>query len=139
MLVKLSKKNLKQLNTKLMELSGEDCELFHPHEFDIRTLEQLVSRKRHWYYLYYDTDEFIAYGFLRLFSRYKVPTLGCVIWKEHRHNGYGKKLVNELVCKAKELGFNTVKIHVYIKNSVALGLYLHSNFKIVEFVMERNT
>ena len=130
MLTELTKKDIKKLSKELQSLSKQDKHFFHPHKFNIKTLENLIQEKGDHYYLYLnESTKFVGYGMLRTFGKYEIPTLGCVIWKRYRGYGDGKKLVEELVDKAKEIKYQKIRLKVYPDNKAAYKLYKIVGFK----------
>jgi ribosomal protein S18 acetylase RimI-like enzyme len=127
MLVELTSSRINKLFKRLASL--DEKEYFHPHKFDRETIKNLQNELGNHYYLYFDeSDRFVGYGMLRTFNKYEIPTLGCVIWKEYRGMKHGKKIVSELIEKAKELGYKKIRLSVYPGNVVALHIYQSFGF-----------
>ena len=55
----------------------------------------------------------------------------CIL-EEYIGNGYSKLLIDNLLLKSKELGFESIKIKTHKDNTVALNLY-----KSMGFIEER--
>ena len=107
MLFELTVRYIDELSKHLELL--EETTYFHPHNFDRETLTNLLSDPGNHYYVYLDeNNNFVGYGMLRTFNKYSIPTLGCVIWKKYRGKGQGRKLVKELIGKAKELNYKKI-------------------------------
>lgn len=131
MLIKLEKKHIDELLMNLQSLSDEDRYFFHPHIFDKKILENLLTDKEN-YYIYREDNKNIGYCFLRTFGRYETPTLGCIIWKKYRHKNHGYKMMVELIQKNKELGNKKLKLKVYKENINAIKLYEKCGFEKID-------
>jgi ribosomal protein S18 acetylase RimI-like enzyme len=130
MLIELAEKFVESLSNELKALPESDKEYFHPHKFDIESVKDLPSEKGNHYYIYLDElGEFAGYGMLRTFGRYEIPTLGCVVWARYRGCGNGKRLLEELIEKAKEIKYNKIRLKVYSSNKIAYNLYKEAGFK----------
>ncbi|MGL5822590.1 MAG: GNAT family N-acetyltransferase [Sarcina sp.] len=76
-------------------------------------------------------EEYIAYGQIMLLdNKYTVANL-CVK-TDHQKKGYGKKLLEYILHKAKELEIYEVYIKVKSDNAIANKLYENIGFKLVE-------
>jgi len=131
MLEELKEKHIHILYNELQTLSEEDKYFFHPHRFDEETLRKLLKDGEH-YYIFSVNDKNIGYCFLRTFHKYSIPTLGCVIWKRYRRKNYGYILMQELIKRAKELGYKKLKLKVYHDNKKAFKLYKKCGFEKIE-------
>jgi len=130
MLIKLSEKFTESLSKKLRELSRNEKNFFYPHKFDFESIKNLFKEKGNHYYIYLDDfGEFAGYGMLRTFEKYEIPMLGCVVWREYRGRGNGKKLVEELINKASELKYQKIRLRVRPNNKIAYRLYKKVEFK----------
>ena len=108
-----------------------------------RFLDELKSGNRVTY-IYKDGDEFI--GEISLVkdandSDYTIPNQRIyisrlIVKKEYRRQGIGKKLVDFITDKAKELGYSEISIGVDLHNYAALKLYIESGFDKVIFIGE---
>ncbi len=95
-------------------------------------------------YIYKNKDEFI--GEISLVkemedSDYTIPdqriyVSRLIVKKECRRKGIGKKLVDFISVKAKELGYSEMSIGVDLDNYPALKLYIDSGFDKVIFIGE---
>ena len=133
MLRKLTQADIAPLSEELMSLSEADKSFFDPHGYSIDQLTELLTHKNKFYFVHLDDKgTMVGYGMLRCWAGYELPTLGCVVWARYRNHGHGKLLVNELVEKAKELGFHGVKLTVSPKNTVAYKIYKNSGFRETE-------
>ena len=124
MLRELSDEFTVTLSKELLKLSEMDRHFFSPHKYDKESISRLLKEKGNYYYLYYDeSGEFAGYGMLRTFGKYDIPTMGCVIWQEYRSRGNGKKLIEELVAKARELHYHRIRLKVSPDNKVIYRLH----------------
>lgn len=95
-------------------------------------------------YIYKDGDEFI--GEISLVkemndSDYTIPNQRVyvsrlIVKKEYRRQGIGKKLVDFIIDKEKELGYSEMSIGVDLDNYPALKLYIDSGFDKVIYIGE---
>jgi len=129
MLQKVDENNYQMLWQAFEKTSQQSKDFFSPHNFDLESIKNLVYEKGNYYYLFYTLDgDFAGYGMLRTFDKYPIPTLGCIIWEKFRGKGYGKRIVEELLDKAKQLDFKSVKLKVYPDNVVAHSVYQKVGF-----------
>lgn len=129
MLIELNEKFVQSLSNELERLSESDKGYFHPHEFDVESIESLRGDKGNHYYVYLDKlGKFAGYGMLRTFGKHEIPTLGCVIWKRYRAHGNGERLVKELIEEAEELGYRKIRLKVSSDNGTAYRLYRKVRF-----------
>jgi len=129
MLVNLSANLIRELSQRLQALPEAE-KAFLPHDCDIETLKSLLKQKDKHYYIYLDdSGKSTGYGMVRAWEGYDTPTLGCVIWPVHRRRGHGARLVSELISKAGELGYSSIKLKVSLKNEVAHRLYVRLGFE----------
>ncbi len=106
-------------------------------------LDELKSSNRVTY-IYKDGDEFI--GEISLVKEmndldYTIPNQRVyvsrlIVKKEYRCKGIGKKLVDFITDKAKELGYSELSIGVDLDNYPALKLYIDSSFDKVIYIGE---
>ncbi|WP_409294066.1 GNAT family N-acetyltransferase [Peribacillus sp. SCS-26] len=59
------------------------------------------------------------------------------IWEEYQGRGYGKKAMEEIGIKAKELGLKSIALHVFGHNGKALGLYEKLGYIITNIKMKK--
>ncbi len=131
MLINVDDLNAFGLSIRLTDCTVEDGRFFNPHPFDIHYLRLMTVEPGNHYYLLVDGEITRGYGMLRTFGKYPIPTLGCIIWPEHRNKGYGKALVNALLVKARELGYPSVRLRVHPENVIARHVYDRCGFKAV--------
>ena len=60
-----------------------------------------------------------------------------LIYEEHRRKGYGRQTLTALEEKVKELGIETISLHVFGHNQVAIDLYQKAGFEITDFHMAK--
>jgi len=129
MLVDLSAEYVDRLSERLQALPEADKMFFNPHDYDMATLRNLLEQKEKHYYIYLDDrHNFAGYGMLRSWEGFDSPTLGCVVWPEYRGCGNGAKLTSELVEKARQFGFSSIKLKVSKENEVAHRMYRSVGF-----------
>jgi|WetSurMetagenome_2_1015567.scaffolds.fasta_scaffold677049_1 RimJ/RimL family protein N-acetyltransferase len=130
----LSARYIPELSQKLESLSDKDKEFFKPHEFDTRTLFNLLNDGNH-YYVAIEYRVIVGYGMLRTGfmngEQYPNPTLGIAIWEKYRGKGKSIKILNLLVKKAIELGFSNVRLKVHKNNESAFRAYEKVGFRII--------
>lgn len=132
MLVELDERFAESLAKQLLGLPAEDQRFFGPHPFDVASIRALSRENGNHYYVYVDEGGASAgYGMLRTFGKHEAPTLGCVIWQKHRGQGHGKRLVLELVAKARQLAYPQIRLKVHPDNRIAHRLYEKAGFKEV--------
>ena len=113
----------------LQNLSDKNKDFFHPHDFDLKTLNKNLETNDHYNVLTLK-DEIIGYSFLRFFG-YEIPSFGCCIKNGYENKGYGKIITKMTIDKAKELGCNKIKLKTYKENQSAQQIYNRLGFKIV--------
>ena len=143
MLRRLRKDDLKELHSKLNNLSDQDKKFFHPHSFEMDDLKELLSLNYDYYFVEKVGESIVGYSFLRTFGKYEIPTFGGVVWQKYRGQGYGSKILEKTLDEAKKIGFKSVKLKVYEDNKVAFNLYKKHGFKKIgiedkQIWMEKN-
>jgi RimJ/RimL family protein N-acetyltransferase len=130
MLKELDENSVPLLAQAMKDTSQESKDFFSPHDFDFESITNLLHDEGNKYFLFFNEENsFAGYGMLRTFGKFPIPTLGCIIWQNYRSKGYGKKIVEELIDKAKDLGYKSVKLKVYPDNVIAHGLYKRVGFE----------
>ncbi|GIP42924.1 putative N-acetyltransferase YdgE [Paenibacillus sp. J45TS6] len=61
-----------------------------------------------------------------------------VIWEKYQGQGYGKQAMKEIEMKAKELGMEKIRLHVFGHNQVARGLYEKMGYEITNIKMAKS-
>lgn len=60
-----------------------------------------------------------------------------LIYEEHRRRGHGEQTLRALEEKVKELGIETIALHVFGHNQAALDLYQKTGYKITDIQMSK--
>lgn len=60
-----------------------------------------------------------------------------LIYEEHRNKGYGKQTLTALEEKVKELGVETISLHVFGHNKIATALYQKAGYEITDIHMAK--
>lgn len=103
---------------------------FHPHPFDMNTINDICKSKKDHYIVMFFGSTLIGYSFLRLFG-YKIPSFGVIIRNNFSGKGYGALLTSWTIQKAKDLGYEKVILKTYKENIPAQKIYEKSGFKII--------
>lgn len=131
MIRKMKKKDINIIHGELNNLSDRDKCFFHPFEFTLENIRNLLELDYDNYYVAEIDNEIVGYSHLRTFGKYKIPTYGGVIWRRFRNKGYGTKMLEEVLEDAKRLNYESVKLKVYKDNNNALKLYRDYGFRII--------
>lgn len=123
-------RDINTLNILLQNLRETDKKFFHPHSFNLETLQELFKSKTDHYFVMELNKRIIGYSFLRLFG-YEIPSFGCCIFNRYKNKNYGTILTSWTVKRAKTLGYNKVILKTYKKNKYALKIYKKIGFKII--------
>ena len=59
------------------------------------------------------------------------------IYEKFQNMGYGSDSINLISIKAKELGFSSLALHVFGKNSRAIHVYTKTGFEITDINMQK--
>lgn len=124
----VGKDDVNELYDLCNNLTERDKKFFHPHPFDKKTLIEICSSTKDYYFVMLLNNKIIGYSLLRLFG-YEIPSFGCCIRRGYENIGYGEKLTKWTLNKAKELGYKKVILKVYKNNERALELYKKVGFK----------
>jgi len=124
-------KDVNELFNLLNSLSDEVKKFFHPHPFDKRTLEQILTSKKDHYFVLTVNKKIIGYSMLRFYV-YKIPSFGVCIRKDYENHGYGNLMTEKTMKKAIEIGYKEVILNVHEENSRAIDLYERIGFKAVQ-------
>jgi RimJ/RimL family protein N-acetyltransferase len=103
---------------------------FHPHSFDLKTVNNICKSKKDHYFVMFFNNKLVGYSFLRLFG-YKIPSYGVIIKNHYRARGFGTILSKWTIDKAREFGYNKVILKTYKENISAKKIYEKLGFKIV--------
>jgi ribosomal-protein-alanine N-acetyltransferase len=104
--------------------AGDEAE-FHPHPFSAEETERLArdSGADLHYVVVDDQEAVVAYGMLRGWASYDVPSLGIAVHPAHRGKGIAKMLMAFLHEEARREGASQVRLRVYPGNASARRLY----------------
>jgi len=114
----------------LNDLNEKTKGYFHPHSFDLKTINDICKSKKDHYFLMFLNRTLIGYSFLRLFG-YKIPSFGVIIKNHFTARGYGTILSKWTIDKARELGYKKVILKTYKENISAKKIYEKLGFKII--------
>lgn len=98
---------------------------FQPHSFELDDVIGLYNRtKDNLFYCLTDSDEVIAYGFLRGWDeKWDDICLGIVVRESYWGNGYGEMFMMFLHSAARYRKTQRLRLHVNPNNTVAFNLY----------------
>lgn len=133
----ISRNDVDQLYGLLNGLSSQAKFFFHPHPFEKKALTQICNGKKDHYFVIAIGKKIIGYSFLRLLG-YKIPSYGGCIHNDFQNQGFGTKLADLTINKAKEFGYKKVILKVYKNNKFAFNTYKTIGFKIVEDLKDTN-
>jgi ribosomal protein S18 acetylase RimI-like enzyme len=60
-----------------------------------------------------------------------------VVYEEFRRRGYGRQTLTALEEKAKELGLDTISLHVFGHNQSAIALYQQAGYETTSLYMAK--
>ena len=60
-----------------------------------------------------------------------------MIYEEYRRRGYGRQTLAALDEKAKELGLDTISLHVFGHNQAAIALYQQAGYQTTSLYMAK--
>ncbi len=108
-------------------------------EFDT-LLPQGFNSKDHFFYTLYKEKEAIGMAWLKA-TRSDALKKGFIykifIEENHRGQGHGKSLMRLLEEKAREMGLNTLALHVFGSNKIAINLYNSIGYEITNINMSK--
>jgi len=122
--------DVKELYIMLNDLDEKSKNFFHPHPFNIKSIEEIVNSEEDHYFVMFYNKKLIGYTFLRLFG-FDVPSFGIVIRRGFTGRGYGTYLTKWMMNKAKEIGYKKVILKTYKENLPAKKIYEKIGFLIV--------
>jgi ribosomal protein S18 acetylase RimI-like enzyme len=107
-----------------LRAAGDEAE-FHPHPFSSEETERLArdSGPDRYYVVVDDHDAVVAYGMLRGWASYDVPSLGLAVHPARRGKGIAKMLMAFLHEEARREGASHIRLKVYPGNVSARRLY----------------
>lgn len=130
-------KNIRKMSITEFEKCGNIWDL-KKCPFTNRFIEELRNGNRITY-VYEKDDAFIGEGSLVLncdedgytIKDKRVYLSRLIVKKEYRNKGIGSKILEYLICKAKDMGFSEISLGVDINKS-AVHLYKKYGFEIFE-------
>jgi RimJ/RimL family protein N-acetyltransferase len=114
----------------LSDLNEKTKSFFHPHSFDLKTINNICKTKKDHYFVMFFNNKLVGYSFLRLFG-YKIPSFGVIIKNHFTARGYGTILSKWTIDKARELGYKKIILKTYKENISAKKIYKKLGFKII--------
>jgi RimJ/RimL family protein N-acetyltransferase len=126
---KICNSDIDQLLDLLNTLSEASKRFFHPHDFNKKTLNQIIKNTTDHYFVMLFENKIIGYSFLRCFG-FKIPSYGCCIHQNYQKKGYATILTYWTLQKAQSLGYKKIILNVYKKNMPAIQLYKKVGFTI---------
>jgi len=70
-------------------------------------------------------------------SNQKLFICDILVREGYRGKGYGREALNLVEINAKDMSLNKIGLHVIANNSVAVGLYKSSGYKVKSFLMDK--
>ncbi len=125
----LEKNDVYEVLEILLNLSEKNKEFFHPHDFNVETLNENLNSSDHYFVLTLN-NQIIGYSFLRLFG-YETPSFGCCIRNGYEKKGYGTIITKLTIDKARELGYSKIILKIYKENTPAQKIYKKLGFKTI--------
>ena len=106
-------------------IDNQEYGIFHPHEFDINTIQKIISNNSlDEYWIMCDNEQIVSYGILRGWDEgFTIPSIGIAVSPNYRKFGFGKKMMLFLHSRAKERGASKIRLTVYKDNIKAIRLY----------------
>ena len=107
------------------EDNEDSYEFFHPHKFTYEDFgNELKTHPGDIYVFYMNLNKILGYGMLRGWSEgYDIPSLGIMIDKDERGQGYSYDLMKYLHMLAGSRGSKKVRLTVFKENKNAISLY----------------
>ncbi|RDI36447.1 GNAT family N-acetyltransferase [Falsibacillus pallidus] len=101
-----------------------------------RLLPDGVQTENNYLYSAYDGD--LNTGIIWIAKKEQAAYIYDVyIFDEYQGKGYGKAVMSEIETKAKELGINKMRLHVFGHNTRARGLYEKIGYQPTNINMEK--
>jgi ribosomal protein S18 acetylase RimI-like enzyme len=125
-------KDSKRLMDYYRKLSDKTSKLFHPHEFNIISLQKILSKKNNIrLILEGKKNEVIGYTFLsHVPFLNKTGYFGIGLADKYQGKGLGKNFMLKLFDIGSHTGFSKVILNVYTDNQGAIELYKGQGFRI---------
>jgi len=125
----LQKNDIDEVLFILEKLSGKNKFFFHPHDFNIETLNENLNSSDHYFVLTLN-EKIIGYSFLRLFG-YEIPSFGFCIRNDYENKGYGTIITELTIEKGRKLGYSEVILKTHKENIPAQKIYKKVGFSII--------
>ena len=130
MIIKLQKENVNDLFHFLIK---NENKFFIPHDINKETLYDNINSKDK-YYIMLKENIIIGYGMLRGYDEgYDIPSLGIIIDKDYRGNGFSKIMMKFLEDETLKYGSNMIRLTVFKKNKKAISLYKNLGYIFQEY------
>jgi ribosomal protein S18 acetylase RimI-like enzyme len=106
-------------------IDNQEYNRFHPHAFDITTIQKIISSDSlDEYWIMCEDEQIVSYGILRGWDEgFTIPSIGIAVSPNYRKFGFGKKMMLFLHSRAKERGASKIRLTVYKDNIKAIRLY----------------
>ncbi|MEZ6136559.1 MAG: GNAT family N-acetyltransferase [Pirellulaceae bacterium] len=106
---------------------------FHPHPFDLQTVQSLANEVLDVYYVALIERRVAAYGMLRGWKEgFDRPSLGIAVSPEHRNRGLGRMFILFLHSIARSRGSQEIRLTVSKDNCRAVQLYESLGYRFEE-------
>jgi len=108
----------------------------------LQLLPDGVASKNHYLFSLEDDHAGVKVGMIWFAVRDKASHLSAfiydfVIYEEFRRRGYGQQTLTVLEEKAKELGLDTISLHVFGHNQAAIALYQQAGYETTSLYMAK--
>ena len=108
----------------------------------LQLLPDGVASKNHYLFSLVDDHAGVQVGMIWFAVRDKASHPSAfiydfVIYKEFRRQGYGRQTLTVLEEKAKELGLDTISLHVFGHNQAAIALYQQAGYETTSLYMAK--
>jgi ribosomal protein S18 acetylase RimI-like enzyme len=105
-------------------------------------LPEGVYSKNQTLYSIKDDQADLTIGMIWFAVRGQAPRLSAFIYdfridEQFRNRGYGKQTLSALDEKVKELGIDTISLHVFGHNQTAIAVYQKAGYEITNLYMEK--
>ena len=135
--------DMKLLHKMIADQDPEDLTYFHPHEFDLNSLNKQLKKTSFLMMGTFDDKRLVGYFFLRFFIN-RNCFVGRIIDKSYRGKDIGKDMNGIMYEIAWKMGFrclstisrnNTAVMHAHAKNpSMVILKELQNDYLLVEFI-----
>jgi len=143
----LTYSDIPSLNLLLKKLEPSQLTYFEPHEFDLKSLENIFHNPSFFRMGVFFNNQLVGYFFLRCFANKKC-FVGRLVDKNHRGKGIGKAMNEIMYNTAWNAGFrcfatisknNELVMNAHAKNpNMVVRKELDDNYLLVEFLKEKS-